>query len=132
MIKHIAKTDFYSIEVDTIKNRMYLTIVGFWRNSTVVPNYLDDIKKASRSLSSGFTILTDVSQMKTPSTEVGSLHERAQRLLIEAGLKKTAEIIPDNKAIEKMVLQRLSTKSGMVRSTFYDKATAEAWLDEKA
>ena len=132
MIKPIAKTDFYSIEVDTTKNRMYFTIVGFWKNSTVVPNYLDDIKKALRSLSPGFTILTDVSQMKTPSTEVGSLHELAQRLLIEAGLKKTAEIIPDNKAIEKMVLQRLSTKSGMVKSTFHDKATAEAWLDEKA
>jgi hypothetical protein len=130
-MKRIAKTAYYSIDIDKTKNRIYLTIGGFWKNVTVVPNYFDDIKKAAQEVSPGFTILTDVSQMATPPSDVGSLHEKAQQVLIEAGLKKTAEIIPREKAIEQMVLKKWSVKSGMVKGTFHDKFAAETWLDEK-
>jgi hypothetical protein len=131
MMKKIAKTAYYSLDVDRTKNRAYLTIVGFWKDVTVVSHYIDDIKKACQDLSPGFTFLTDVSQMKTPPAEVGPVHEEVQRIVTKSGLKKTAEIVSRDHVIEQMVLQKWSTTSGMIKGTFHDKVQAEAWLDEE-
>ncbi len=128
-MKTIAKTDYYSIETDKAKNRIYLIIVGFWKNISV-PDYFDDITKASQEVSRGFTILTDVSGMETPPMEIGALHEKAQNLLVKAGLKKTAEILPKSHSVQKLSLKQWSGKSGMEKEIFNDRALAEAWLDE--
>ncbi len=45
-MKTIAKTAYYSIAVDTTKNRIYLTIIGFWKSPEIVPAYVEDMKKA--------------------------------------------------------------------------------------
>ena len=125
----IAKTNKYSVSVDSNKNRMYLTVVGFWASPSDVPNYIDDVKKASAAVTKGFTILTDLTQMKTPAPELGPIHEQAQKSLINAGLKKTAEILSDD-AIAKMVMDRYSKASGMEKMVFNNKHDAEAWLDK--
>ncbi|RPJ63375.1 MAG: hypothetical protein EHM12_02460 [Dehalococcoidia bacterium] len=125
----IAKTAKYSVSVDSKKNRMYITVVGFWASPADVPNYIDDVKKAAAAITKGFTIVTDLTQMKTPAPEIGPIHEQAQKVLIGAGLKKTAEILTAD-AIAKMVMDRYSKASGMEKMIFHDKAEAEAWLDK--
>jgi hypothetical protein len=131
MRKPVADTDYYVIAVDPAKNRIYLTLTGFWKNLTVVPHFLDDLQKALKDVSRGFTVLTDATKMKTPPPEVGALHEKGQKLLLEHGLKKTAEIVPPEKALEKMSLEKWSKKSGMLKAIFHEAIMAEAWLDEK-
>ena len=128
-MKTIAKTAYYSIAVDKTKNRIYLTIVGFWKSPAVVPAYVEDMKKACQEISPGFTVLADVTRMITPP-EVAAVHERAQQVTLAAGLRKSAEILPKEKALEKMALTKWSTKTGMVKNMFHAIADAEAWLDE--
>ena len=68
----IAKTDFYSIEIDKVKNRAYLGIYGSCKSVDDIPNFLDDIRNASSQLTKGFTLLTDATKMKTHPPEVSA------------------------------------------------------------
>ena len=129
-MKTIAKTAYYSIAVDKTKNRIYLTILGFWKSPTVVPAYVEDMKKACQEISPGFTVLADVTRMITLPPEIAAVHESAQQVTLAAGLRKSAEILPKEKALEKMALTKWSTKTGMVKNMFHAIADAEAWLDE--
>lgn len=54
----IAQTPQYEIYVDKAINRIYLKIIGFWRNPEQVPLYIDDWKKAIMAAGKGFTLLT--------------------------------------------------------------------------
>ncbi len=79
----------------------------------------------------GFTILTDVSEMISPTKQIGNLHEKAQKCLVEAGLGKTAEIIPAENYILRMALEKWSSESGMKKRCFANKARAEEWLNQQ-
>ena len=128
-MKDIAENEYYSITVDEKKNRIYLTILGFWRDPDVVPNYVSDITKAGQSVSKDFTILTDITQMKPPPKNVGEIHMKAQKVLVDAGLDKTAELLPAH-AIAQMAVDRYSRESGMKKGSFSSREEAEKWLDE--
>jgi hypothetical protein len=130
MMKEIANNAYYTILVDTIKNRVYLTVKGFWKSATVVPNYVVDIRQATHDVSSGYTLLADVSQMKTPPPEVANLHMEAQKICVDEGLKKTAELVEKSFAL-KMPLDRYSKASKMTKRIFTSKEEAETWLDEE-
>ena len=73
--------------------------------------------KATRELSKGYTILTDVTRMKAPPQDVVNLHTEAQKVVIAAGLSKTAELVGHD-AITKMSVDRFSKESGMYKGTF--------------
>ena len=126
----IAKTDFYSLEIDMPKNRAYLNFTGFCSKASDMPNFLDDVKKAARGLKRGFTLLTDVTEIKTPPKEMEELHVKSQQIWIESGLSKTAEILPAS-TIAKLALDRWSKTTGMEKEWFDNKDAAEAWLDGK-
>ena len=130
-MKHlIAKTDFYSLEIDKLKNRAYLTFTGFCSKPSDMPDFLDDVKKAAQGLRQAFTLLTDVTEMKTPPKDVAELHIKSQEIWIASGLSKTAEILPET-TIEKLAVDRYSKITGMKKEWFTNKNEAEVWLDEK-
>lgn len=126
--ERLTGNDFYEIEVDSEKNRLYLTVKGYWRALTDVSNYLQDLQSAVDRLLRGFTIVTDVTQAKTSSEEAGVLHIKAQEYIVQAGLSRTAEIHPESK-ITCMALNRYARTSGMDRAAFASLEEAEAWLD---
>ena len=128
-MKTIVQNERYTIQIDQEKNRLYLTLIGYWKDRSVAPDYLRDLKNAVRSLSQDYTILTDVTQMKTPPQDIVNLHLEAQKQLIADGLKKTAELVGHD-IIAKMALDRFSKESGMTKGSFDDKKEAEAWLDK--
>ena len=128
-MKTVAENEYYLLAVDQFRNRIYFTIIGYWRSRTVVPKYLEDMKRATREVSKGFTILTDLTKMKAPPTEVSSLHTEAQKILVAAGLSRTAEVIGRD-AITKLSVDRISRESGMLKGTFSDWKEAEDWLDK--
>ena len=124
----VAKTALYLIEADRTKNRAYLTFTGYCADPSEMPNFLNDVKKATQGLGQGFTLLTDVTGMKTPSKEVAELHVQSQTLWVTSGLSKTAEIMPAS-AIAKMAVDQYSKTTGMDKKWFNNQADAEAWLD---
>ena len=124
----IAKTDHYSIEIDAGKNRAYLSFAGFCKSTDEMPTFLDDVAKAAQQLKKGFTLLTNATKLKTPSPEVSALHEKSQKIWIENGLLKTAEILPET-ATTQIALNRYAKTTGMKKKAFSQEKEAEAWLD---
>ncbi len=123
----IAENEYYEIKVDEIKNRIHLTVSGFWSKPEVVPNYVTDVEKAGGNAKSGFTIISDLRKMKAPPKEIEPLHEKAQTALIEAGLDRTAEVL--SSAILKMATANYSDSTQMKKQTFSSLEEAENWLD---
>ncbi len=123
----IAQNSFYTIKVDKKKNRVYNIFSGYWQKASDVPDYLNDGHKAMKHVSKGFTCLTDTVKMKIPSQEIAKLHLKMQKIYMDAGLKKTAEILPS--ALVKLAVKRLSDESGMTAKAFDTWAEAEKWLD---
>lgn len=126
--ERLTSNDFYEIGVDSAKNRLYLTVKGYWKYRVDVSDYLKDLQAAVARLSTGFTIVTDVTRAKTSSEEAGELHIRAQEYIVQAGLSRTAEIHPESK-ITCLALNRYARTSGMARAAFTSLEEAEAWLD---
>lgn len=123
----VASNTYYEFQVDTNKNRIYLTIKGFWKSVDIVPDYEKDGLKATKKMKKGFTVLTDLTEMKTPPGHVVDIHISLQKKMVENGLAKTAEIIPSS--VLKLSVNRMSEESGMLKRIFDDRKEAEEWLD---
>ncbi len=126
-MKQIAKNNFYEIGVNKPKNRIYIKVKGFWNKRSEVSNYPTDIRRASKEVSDGFAVVADLREMKTPSREIDSIHQKAQAILVQAGLERTAEIL--NSAITKLATKRYAKKSQMKKKEFNSVEDAEKWLD---
>lgn len=129
MKKTVAQREKYSISVDSSSNRIYYTMTGFWRNPQEFSDYLNDWNKAISQVKPGFTILTDVRNFKTPPASFKSMFDNMQKMLNEAGLRKTAELFGKDTVVE-LSLDSIAKSSGMKKRNFTDQAKAEAWLDE--
>jgi hypothetical protein len=128
MKKIISTNPHYDLSVSSTQNRAFLTIKGFWRNPEQVPEYIEDWKKAIGELKPGFTLVTDARQMVIHPASVRPLHEQAQKLIINAGVARVAEIQKDK--IAEMQLNGVSKDTQMPKKNFNDIAEAEKWLDE--
>lgn len=127
-IKTINNNKYYRIDVAPEKNRAYLKIIGFWRNAETVPDYLADWTKAVSSLTKGFTLLTDASEMKTHPADVRKLHEQAQAIILKGGVRKVAEVLKDD--VAEMQLDAVAKTTQFPKRNFRTWEEAEGWLDE--
>lgn len=125
---NINDTKYYKISIAPEKNRAYLKILGFWRNTEAVPDYLKDWNKAVSLLSKGFTLLTDASEMKTHPQDVRKLHEQAQAILLKGGVSKVAEVLKDD--VAEMQLDAVAKTTQFPKKNFRTAEDAEKWLDE--
>ena len=124
---NISTNKFYTIAVNSEKNRAYLKIIGFWRSPEVVPTYLKDWTEAVSLLKRGFTLLTDASEMKTHPAELKKLHEQAQAILLKNGVLKVAEIVKDD--VAEMQLDAVAKTTQFPKKNFKTAEAAEIWLD---
>ncbi len=127
MFERIASNSYYDIAVDVTKNRIYLTIKGFWQTKDLVPHYIDDLDEATGMLGSGFTVLANLTRMVPPTAEVSVLHQQAQSLLMKNGLVRSAEIVNDPLLVN--AVDEYAARLQMNRRVFYDPGFAEVWLD---
>lgn len=118
----------YTIRVDANKNRLYLTLRGFWRTPDEVGSYEADFKKALSQLKPKFTILADLREFLPSGAAVAPMHAKVQGLAVAAGLTKTAEVLSSDNAISKMATNNYARQSGMKRGAFGSIAEAETWL----
>lgn len=108
--------DHYEIAVDGARNRMYLTIKGYWASASAVPNYLRDIRKAIGLSTLGLAILADPTSMTMTAGDVGIPHQKAQKLCAARGLGAGAEVCAS--ATAKMSADRFNRNSGIRKRVF--------------
>ncbi len=128
MRKLIAEQRHYTIAVNVQKNRLFLTLRGFWLDPSKLSEYVADISLAAKALSSPFTALVDVREMNTPGHQVKDIHVTAQKNCVKAGLAASAEVFPIGISRE-LELESYSVESQLKRRGFKSIRAAEDWLD---
>ena len=126
-IEQVAATKQYQVGINRDKNRIYLKIIGFWRSVEEVSTYVPDLERALIQLTPGFTLLTDLTQMKAHPLAVQPVHLEAQRTLMTRGLTQTAEVCASS--IVEFQAGTISKKSSMPLQQFATVEEAEAYLD---
>jgi len=126
-LTHIASNGYYSVSVDATLNRLHLYLAGTWVRADQVPNWLHDVKAGLHLLSPGFTLLTNCTRLH------GVLRldfiVQAQRLIVEAGLGKAANIYNPRKIVAKTFVEAAAEDAGLTVKQFVDPLEAEAYLD---
>jgi hypothetical protein len=123
----IAETDYYSIRIDRLMNRMFLAYKGSWTKPEQVPDFLKDHATAIGLLSPGFTVLVDVRGME--SMVLTDFVEKAQMDAMEKGIRKAARVY-DRPTFIQIQAESIHRKTGIKSKAFESMADAEAWLDE--
>ncbi|WP_162428079.1 hypothetical protein [Pontibacter pudoricolor] len=95
--EQIASNASYELKIDKAKNRIYFTVHGYWKNKEVVSELIEDWKKAVSLTQANFTVLTDMRSMITHPQELNEIHLEAQKLVIQAGVKQVANVLPTDK-----------------------------------
>ncbi|QCR24008.1 hypothetical protein [Pontibacter sp. SGAir0037] len=127
----VAGNSCYELRYDGITNRIYLKIIGFWKNLEAVPEYLEDLGKALALVKPNFTVLTDLQKMITHPQELNSLHEKAHRLVSEAGALHVAHVVPEDK-IANLQTNSILDASGLKVKNFTSTQEADKWLNQIA
>ncbi len=123
----IVSNQYYELVVDPSHNRLHYAVKGFWPNAAAVPNYYNDFVKALSKLNRGFDIVVNVLDMKTPPEDVAQLRISAQKLCIEKGVSRTAQVL--DQSMVRLVMDRYSRESQLDMKAFGSVVEAEVWLD---
>ncbi len=123
----VFENKHYQIGLDKDKNRAYITIVGFWRSPQDVEDYVRHLDQVLLQLQPGFTLLTDLTEMKTHPQVINPIHLAAQQLLLDRGLTQTAEVV--SSSIVQFQTESLSKQSAMPLRQYVSPQEAEAYLD---
>ncbi|MCC9165354.1 hypothetical protein [Pontibacter harenae] len=128
-IVQVAQNLCYKLLYNPSKNRVYFTIIGYWKNKDAVPEFLQHWKTALRLVKPNFTILTDMSSMITHPQELNDLHAQAHKLVMQAGVARTAHVIPADK-IANLQAKAIADHTGFVVGNFATLKEADEWLNK--
>jgi hypothetical protein len=126
----IAHNQYYELFYAPHKNRLYLSIFGFWKNADLVPDYVADLTKAQALLQPAFTLLLDLRTMITHPPAIMGLHVEILELLQIAGLKKCACVDPSDR-IATLQIEDTLVQSHLPSERFSTYLEAEAWLEQE-
>ena len=127
--EQVAQNSYYDLKIDKAKNRIYFTIHGFWKNKEAVPSLIIDWEKCVNLTKSGFTILTDMTSMITHPQDLNELHLAAQKIVIDAGVKQVANVLPSDK-IANLQANSFTDNSALPFRNFANCQEAEDWLNQ--
>ena len=121
---------YYTISVDTEKNRMIIQPIGFWRSTQVVPNYIEEILMTfNRYLHKDFMIILDISKMLTHPKEVQEeIHSEASKMLMKKNPRAVVVVLPQDD-ISLMQAQFLGKQLGVQPKSFATFEEANDFLD---
>jgi hypothetical protein len=123
----IHETDYYTFQINRLKNRMYLKYRGFWKKPDQVPDFVKHHDETISHLRPGFTALVDVRQME--GLIITDVIEEVQRHAVKAGIRKAARVY-DKPTFKQVQADSMHEKSGMKGKGFFSVEEAEAWLDD--
>jgi len=135
MKETIMENNYYTLSIDTDKNRAYFIARGEWNDVSIMREYVKYSKETVDRLTPGFTVLADVREMTMPADE------KVQQILPyfvettkyneEAGIKKQAQIVAgetkDVRTTARKVMKDSDFDEKMIQ--FTDLEEAEKWLD---
>lgn len=126
----IVSNECYELLYSNVNNRIYLTIKGFWKSRSKVPDFIPDLKKALKLAQTDFTLMADLRTMITHPQSVMSLHVEGYVLLKNAGMKKGANVEPDDR-IATLQIEDTISQSDIPLKRFTSYTEAEEWLNAK-
>jgi len=120
---------YYSVELDNEKNRIYFSMTGDVPSVNVVPNFESDWKLTVGETKPSFTILGDLSKSGKLGPEFEALNTKVQGWLMGQGCRKVAQLIGNLSVMSQV--NAFAEKSGMrnVLRAFNFEKTAEMWLN---
>lgn len=125
----IAHTEYYTLDIDEQKKRIYNHVFGIWGEVPEVAQFLQDWDTVLTKVSDGYTMLTDARQFRLLSASWAAMTIQVRQRLFQAGITKIAEVLPE-RAVTRMQFSTISTHSSAVATKiFATEAEAETWLD---
>jgi hypothetical protein len=82
----------YKIEVDTVRNRICITLSGFF-SLEEIRRCGDETIEATRKVKRGFDVITDISSFKPGTTDVANDIQRVQAHFRTAGVRRAVRIV---------------------------------------
>jgi len=114
------------IQADTDKNRLYITLNGFFTNDELV-TAADKIIEETNKLKPGFIVINDISNFKPASQSGMSEIKRAQMYVKEKGAQRIIRVIGEA-ALTSMQLSRTAKEIGYEADAVATVAEAEKLL----
>ena len=128
-MQNIAHTNYYILDIDDTKKRIYNHVSGTWGEAPEMSQFLQDWDTVLTMISDGYTMLTDARQFRLLSAGWAAMTIRIRKKLFQAGIRKIAEVLPE-RAVTKMQFSTISSHTNDVTTRiFADQNEAEAWLD---
>lgn len=120
---------YYSVEADNEKNRVSFTMQGDIPNVDAISNFESDWHTTVGEVTSGFTIIGDLSKCEPLPTDVETLNQKVQGWIMQQGCRKVAQLVGDLNVMSQV--NAFAEKSGMrnVLRAFNLRKTAIMWLD---
>lgn len=102
----------YEVRVNIAKNRLYITLAGFFADEAEVIEIADTVKASVDQLQPGFDVVNDIHAFKPASPDIAKYIMAVQQYELEHGLNRVVRITGDE-VIGKMQFERLSRETGI-------------------
>jgi len=99
----------YTIRADTVRNRLYVTLVGFF-SLEEIKKCGDETIEATKRLRPGYDVITDITQYKPGPPEVAEDIERVQAHFRKSGARQGVRIVGGN-VLSGMQFRRTGTSA---------------------
>ena len=85
----------YTVRADTLRNRLYVTLVGFF-SIDEMKRCGDETIEGTKKLRPGYDVITDITQFKAGTPEVAADIERVQAHFRKSGARQGVRIVGGN------------------------------------
>ena len=102
---------YYSVEADNEKNRVSFTMQGDIPNVDAISNFESDWHNTVGKVTSGFTIIGDLSKCGPLPTDVEALNQKVQGWIMQQGCRKVAQLVGNLDVMSQV--NGFAEKSGM-------------------
>jgi len=122
---------YYGVEADKEKNRVNFSMQGYIPDMDAVSNFESDWHTTVGEVTSGFTIMGDLSKCEPLPPDVEAVNQKVQGWIMQQGCRKVAQLVGNLDTMSQV--NAFAEKSGMrdILRAFNIKRTAELWLDMK-
>lgn len=136
-MQEIIKTELLNVSVDQLKNRLYCTMRGFWKNDEQKTNRLKSMFQqfSQQLMMRKGTAVLDTTGLRLMQPQVAEfVLLDFMRFLLDNHIKALAHVGNPDNALLKMQFQRVlrSFERGdneVQHQTFHERQEAENWLD---
>ncbi len=128
MKNQIVSNEYFTINYDSAKNRVYASFNGFWGTMQIMDEYRSYLTKVCNMVKSNFTMVADLRSFKTLPNDLVPKQKQSMDDLAKAGMSKVAVIVPES-VISEVQLKSSMNETAMPEKQFSTVEGGEEWLD---